>query len=70
MKTAVDPIDSDSAHTTSDSGKKFYDSHFEVPIPPGRGDGQVPADPDAGLSEEERARIVRTSNPFKSNVPC
>ena len=65
MKTAVDRVDFE------DSGKKNYTDHIES-ITPGRvGDGQLAlADPDAGLSEEERARIVRTGTYFQSNVCC
>lgn len=54
MKPAVEHVDSDSGHTPSDDEKKIGlvdEAGFT-------GHGHLPPDPDAGLSDEERARIV------------
>ena len=55
MATSSDRVDSDSGHSPSDDEKKFGLSQggFETP-----GHGQLPPDPDAHLSPEERAAIV------------
>lgn len=54
MKPAVDALDSDSGHAPSDDDRKIgVVAQLETV------DGkELPPDPDAGLSEEERARIV------------
>lgn len=58
MKSAVDALDSDSAHTPSDDDKKIGVVGQLENI----GGRELPPDPDAGLSEEERARIVCLAN--------
>lgn len=54
MKPAVDALDSDSGHTPSDDDRKIgVVAQLETV-----GGKELLPDPDAGLSEEERARIV------------
>lgn len=56
MKPPVDAIDSDSGHTPSDDEKKIGLGAREIETV---GLGHLQPDPDAGLSEEEKARIDR-----------
>lgn len=56
MKFSKDHHDSDSTHSPTDDKEKVIgveQGGFET-----HGRGQLPPDPDAGLSAEERARIV------------
>lgn len=56
MKLSTDQHDSDSNHSPLDDKEKVVgveQGGFET-----LGHGQLPPDPDAGLSEEERAQIV------------
>ena len=58
MKQSVEQQDSDSTHSPSDVNEKVVgvgQGEFET-----LGHGELPPDPDAGLSEEEKARIVWT----------
>ena len=56
MKLSKEHNDSDSTHSP------IHDNEKVVGVEPGafetRGRGQLPPDPDAGLSEEEKAHIV------------
>ena len=51
MKNAVDHVDSDSGHTPPEFDK-------EVGVLAPLAHGHLPPDPDEGLSDEEKARIV------------
>ena len=55
MTTSSDRVDSDSGHSPSDDEKRLgvKPGEFET-----LGHGQLPPDPDAHLSPEERAAIV------------
>lgn len=55
MTRAVDDIDSDSGRTPLDDDKSIGATARELET---IGRNQLPPDPDAGLSEEEKARIV------------
>ena len=52
-------MDSDSGRTPSDRDRKTDPVARELETVD---HGQLPPDPDAGLSEEERAQIVRADN--------
>ena len=58
MKSSAEHNDSDSTHSPLEDKEKV------VGVEPGGfetlGHGELPPDPDAGLSEEERARIVNS----------
>ena len=56
MKHSVEHVDSDSGHTPSDDEKKM-----DVIEEAAYKHGDLPPDPDAGLSEAEKARIVSWS---------
>ena len=52
MKDLQEPVDADSGRTPSDDEKRVgVDNTY----------GELPPDPDAGLSDDERARIVSRS---------
>ena len=55
MKNSTDHIDSDSGHSPSDDEKRVGVGQGEFET---LGHGQLPPDPDAHLSPEERAAIV------------
>ena len=71
MNSAVDPIDSDSGHTPSDDEKKIGMEADHADHVENIGRGPLPPDPDAGYSEEEKARIVCLGNhhDFSISVP-
>lgn len=66
MAISTDHVDSDSAHSPSDDEKKIGLTQGEFHT---LGHGQLPPDPDAHLSLEERAAIVRCDCPDLSTLP-
>lgn len=63
MKLSTEPVDSDSGHSPSDDEKKAGVGQGDSEA---LEDGGLPPDPDAHLSPEERAAIVRSifADPF------
>ena len=55
MKQVVEHIDGGSGRTPSDDEKQIHAEAYNR-------FGELPPDPDAGLSEAEKARIVRPSS--------
>ena len=60
MAISIDHVDSDSAHSPSDDEKKIRVRQGQLDT---LGHGQLPPDPDAHLSLEERAAIVCSDCP-------
>ena len=60
MTTSTDRVDSDSGHSPSDDEKRVGVKHGDFET---LGHGQLPPDPDAHLSPEERAAIVCSIGP-------
>lgn len=58
MKLSTEHVDSDSGHSPSDDEKKLGATQGELES---LGHGELPPDPDAHLSPEERAAIVCTN---------
>ena len=55
MKQVVEQVDSSSGRTPSDNEKQINTAAYNR-------FAELPPDPDAGLSKEEKARIVRPSS--------